>query len=70
MQEYEELKNHLAREVMQEVVTVMKKEKISKQAAYYAFFHFLPKDTSAFTDREIAVIKRYMGYKQMDTPKE
>ena len=65
MQEFEELKNYLAREVMQEVVAVMKKEKISKQAAYYAFFHFLPKDTSSFTEKEIAVIKRDMGYKQM-----
>ena len=70
MQEYEELKNHLAREVMQEVTEIMKREKISKQAAYYAFFHFLPADTSAFTEKEIAVIKRYMGYKQIDAPKE
>ena len=61
MQEYEELKNHLAREVMQEVAAIMKKERASKKAAYYAFFQFLPKDTSAFTEREITLIKRYIG---------
>ena len=65
MKEPDELENHLAREVMQEVTLIMKKERISKRAAYYAFFGFLPEDTSFFSKKEIELIKKYMGYKQV-----
>lgn len=66
----EEIENHLAREVMQEVTAIMKTEHISKRAAYYAFFGLMPQDTSFFSKKEVELIKKYMGYKQVDAPAE
>ena len=70
MKDENELEKHLAREVMQEVNAIMKTERISKRAAYYAFFGFMPQDTSFFSKKEVELIKKYMGYKQVGAPAE
>lgn len=56
------IKNHVAHHVMSNVEEYAQKAGISKKAAYYAFLGFLPSDTSAFSKREIEIIKKASGH--------
>ena len=57
MPDQENLKNHVAHEVMSNVEELAQRAGISKKAAYYIFLGYMPKDVSAFSKREIEMIK-------------
>ena len=55
----ENLKHHVANEIFNNFEDISRQYGISQKAAYYAFLGFMPSDTSALSQREIAVIKQF-----------